>query len=330
MKKIERAGATTKSSRHRPPNLPVAICLILLQLTGCAIQQGPDAMRASWLGYNEAVQNSEQRELLLNLVRLRYTDAPEFLGISSISTQMSFQAGASIGGDFGNVENSNSAFVSPAIFVGYSETPTITFTPLRNREFTRQLVAPVELDSLYLLTQYGYRLRYQEELAESFFTVDRSHFVLAVGERAWDNPDFANLTRLLGLPPRQATYEIDPGPIDMEELNGHLSVATRSVLGTMAYLTNTVSVPESHQRHGLAGSDDNVGAMLSDILEIRVSATPVENAYLSVHYRDFWYYIGGNDIASRRTLGLLTSLMRLAIGAGGAQNVPVLTLPVSP
>ena len=68
---------------------------------------------------------------------------------------MSFQAGASIGGDFGNVENSNSAFVSPDIFVGYSETPTITFTPLRNQEFTRQLVAPVELDSLYLLTQYG-------------------------------------------------------------------------------------------------------------------------------------------------------------------------------
>ena len=176
----------------------------------------------------------------------------------------------------------------------------------------------------------GYRLDYQEESAEYFFTVDRSHFVLAVDERARDNPDFADIARLLGLPPRQATYEIDPGPIDMEELNGHLSVATRSVLGTMAYLSNAVSVPESHQRQGLASSNGNVGSMLSDILEIRVSATPVENAYLSIPYKDFWYYIAGNDIASRRTLGLLTSLMRLTMGAGGAQIVPVLTLPVSP
>ena len=154
--------------------------------------------------------------------------------------------------------------------------------------------------------------------------------MLAVDERARDDPDFADIARLLGLPPRQATYEIDPGPIDLEKSNGHLSVATRSVLGTMAYLSNAVSVPESHQRHGFAKSNDSVGSTLSDILEIRVSAMPVENAYLSIPYMDFWYYIAGNDIASRRTLGLLTSLMRLTIGAGGAQNVPVLTLPFSP
>lgn len=77
-------------------------------------------MRASRIEYNEAVQGSDQRELLLNLVRLRYTEAPEFLAISGISTQMSFDAGASIGGDFGD--------------------------------------ADVELDSLYLLARDGWGL----------------------------------------------------------------------------------------------------------------------------------------------------------------------------
>ncbi len=113
-------------------------------------------MRVSRLEYNEAVQISEQRELLLNLVRLRYTDPPEFLAISSISTQMNFEAGASVGGVFGEVEESNSAFLSPGASVGYSESPTITFVPRRDSEFTRQLVAPVELDNVYLLTQYGW------------------------------------------------------------------------------------------------------------------------------------------------------------------------------
>lgn len=102
------------------------------------------------------VKVSDQRELVLNLVRLRYSDAPEFLAINGISTQMNFQASASIGGDFGEVEDSDSAFVSPGAAVGYSETPTITFTPQRDQAFTRQLISPVELDSVYLLTQYGW------------------------------------------------------------------------------------------------------------------------------------------------------------------------------
>jgi len=151
MSSVEWAGATVFTSR---PCL-TWLGLVSFFLAGCAVH-GPDAMRASRLAYNESVQVSDQRELVLNLVRLRYSDAPEFLAINGISTQMNFQASASIGGDFGEVEDSNSAFVSPGASVGYSETPTITFTPQRDQEFTRQLVAPVELDSVYLLTHYGW------------------------------------------------------------------------------------------------------------------------------------------------------------------------------
>jgi hypothetical protein len=67
--------------------------------------------------------------LASGLVRLRYTEAPEFLAISGISTQMSFDAGASIGGEFGEAGGDDLAFVSPGASLGYSESPTITFVP---------------------------------------------------------------------------------------------------------------------------------------------------------------------------------------------------------
>ena len=409
---MERAGAAR--SRRRPPILSSAVCVCLLLVTGCAVQQGPNAMRATWLGYNEAVQNSEQRELLLNLVRLRYTDAPEFLAISGISTQMSFSAGASLSGDFGTAGNSTSAFVTPDVFVGYSETPTISFVPRRDQEFTRQLIAPIELDSLYLLSSYGwgidrvfrlivrdlnglsnqlsragtsaagvqsilrfrdvvsclrrveesdligigvqsrretlsadlseervtpeailkaleagYRLRYQEDVESYVFTVEQPHYVLFVDIDAWQQSCLSDAADRLRISSDREHYEIDPGSI-MSDADGLLSIRTRSLLGAMAYLSNAVDVPEIHKQSGLADENDSAASTVNDILQVRVSASPIDNAFLSVPYRGFWFYIAEDDMTSRRSLGLLTSLARLTIGAGGAQHVPILTLPVSP
>lgn len=389
------------------------VCLGLAQVTGCTLR-GPDTMRVSRLEYNEAVQISEQRELLLNLVRLRYTDPPEFLAISSISTQMNFEAGASVGGVFGEVEESNSAFLSPGASVGYSESPTITFVPRRDSEFTRQLVAPVELDNVYLLTQYGwgidrvlrliasdvnglqnvisresprafqmetlkefaevtsslgqleqarlisiaveqrqeilsapipadslgpndllsaaeagYRWELQENPPAYLLSRPRQHYVLRVDPAAWDTSGFSETARLLGLPEGHASYEIDPSDGVSDGAGGRIRLATRSVLGTMAYLSSAVSVPGIHESQGSTTRGGGLEASLNDLLKIHVSEGPAEGAYLSVQYRGFWFWVDDNDLASKRTLGLLTSLIRLTISAGGAQNVPILTLPVS-
>ena len=60
-------------------------CGLIILTVGCSM--GPNAMRASRLMYNDSLQQTERRELLLNLVRLRYAESPEFLGVSSISTR---------------------------------------------------------------------------------------------------------------------------------------------------------------------------------------------------------------------------------------------------
>lgn len=88
------------------------ICALILQFAGCTLF-GPEVAFTTRLAYNDVVHASEQSELLLNLVRLRYLEAPEFLAMSAIASQMTFEAGASVSGDFGRVESANSAFIAP-------------------------------------------------------------------------------------------------------------------------------------------------------------------------------------------------------------------------
>ncbi len=386
---------------------PLVLAALFLLQNGCA-QFGPDAMRASRLNYNEAVQVSDQRELLLNLVRLRYTDAPEFLEISGISTQMNFEASASIGGDFGEVEDANSAFVTPGASVGYSESPTITFLPRRDKDFTKQLVAPIELDALYLLNNYGWGLdrtfllianelngigdittrestsligkdeytfqefinTLQQLASEHLIQVDihhrntivsdnipfesvsiddhlkiteagyqlrlkadktgyklsqkNIHYVLSVDERAWSRPEFEVICRILNIQPNQSFYDIDLKGNNQPQ---SIRLATRSVLGVMAYLSAAVSVPDDHKH--LVDSASITNSVVENYLKIEVAETIGDEMYLPVNYRGYWFYINDGDLESKRTFGLLTSLIRLTISAGGAQNVPILTLPVS-
>ena len=399
--RMERAVAATGALR--PPTL--CLGLVLLSLSGCTLH-GPDATGVSRLAYNEAVRVSEQRELLLNLVRLRYTEAPEFLSISGISTQMRFDASASLGGQVGDDGAGDVALASPGVAIGYSESPTITFIPQRDSDFTRQLVAPVEIESLYLLSRYGWGLdrillliaseindisnavsreadrgrsdelrrfralvasirqleterlirieaqrrrdavsppipdgllsagdmlsaaqdgfRLEQRPAGYVLTEERTHFVLAVDPRSWQREEVGALLRELGLPPRRPAYEIDGG---YGPSGDAIRLVTRSVLGTMAYLSNAVAVPTEHAE--LVAPADGIGAALGVLLKVHVSARPVDTAYLAVRHRGYWFYVDDRDVESKRTMGLLTSLVRLTVSAGGAQNVPILTLPVS-
>lgn len=53
---------------------------------GCS-SLGPGVLHESRLQYNEAVKTTSEKELLLNIVRLRYTDTPSSVAISAIAAQ---------------------------------------------------------------------------------------------------------------------------------------------------------------------------------------------------------------------------------------------------
>ncbi len=123
---------------------PGVVSLVVGLMTISCASLGPNKLQSSHLNYNKAVQKAQMEEDLLNIVRLRYIDMPVSLSVSSISAQATFSVGT--GGEFGLVEDEPSANITP--FIGYSDRPTITFTPYQGKEFLETLAEPIPLETL--------------------------------------------------------------------------------------------------------------------------------------------------------------------------------------
>ena len=123
---------------------------------GCAV--GPRAVEQSRLRYNEAVKTTTEEQLLLNIVRLRYTDTPSSLSITSIAEQrevvaglkaMPFFTSAAAGNAFGGYRGT----VLPQLEFTGANRPTLSYTPLDDQEFTRRLFTPITLEGTAYLAK---------------------------------------------------------------------------------------------------------------------------------------------------------------------------------
>src|SRR5689334_19237501 len=64
--------------------------VLLLAVTGCA-SIGPGTVPRDRLDYIAAVADSWKEQTLLNIVRMRYGDAPAFVDVSSVISSYAFQ-----------------------------------------------------------------------------------------------------------------------------------------------------------------------------------------------------------------------------------------------
>jgi hypothetical protein len=398
----------------------ILIAMTPIIMVGCGL--GPSMMRADRLTYNDAIQFTERQELLLNIVRLRYNEGPEFLATNAITTQFTIDLGAAAGANVGDDQQLRTELLNIGGAVGYSERPTITFTPRNEKEFTQQLISPIELEIIHLLVNYGWDIDRVLRLTTDGINGVRNHTIREDPSNNYDIQlqQFAETVKILGKLQQLGMLEISlekeetdvSGPINAEKIDlseildankdnhklvyqaqsntyqlkrvdrrlilrfsrdaieqtefrqlakrfrlssdmqayrlvnapgsqikvsettkslKELVFSTRSVLGTMAYLSQGVSVPETHIEGGLVAYDqDNASAnkILSDLFSVKVQGEEPTNTSLAIHFRGFWFYIDDNDLSSKRTIGVLNSLVRLKIQAAGAQNIPVLTLPV--
>ncbi len=134
----------------------LTLILIPLALAGCGAHLGPKSLPGARISYNEAISRSWNEQMLLNLVRLRYRDNPQFLEVAGVTTQLTFEAAAGAGGDFDLGAGGDSAGAS--LGVAYTETPTISYTPLHGTAFAQRVLAPFEPRVLTLLSQSGWSI----------------------------------------------------------------------------------------------------------------------------------------------------------------------------
>ncbi len=125
--------------------------LFLFMLSGCS-KLTTGVIHRSRTDYNMVLQRTDNEQLLLNLVRLRYRDRPFFLETSSISSQFVFSpklradlsAGTALSGSISGD-------------VGYEERPTVSYTPLQGESFLQRVMSPVSWETIELLDNVGWR-----------------------------------------------------------------------------------------------------------------------------------------------------------------------------
>ena len=120
---------------------------------GCTTA-GPRALRTGRVAYNEVVNQTNNEQLLLNLVRLRYRDTPLFLGVAGISTQYALEASA--GADISGSDGEGFESYGGSLGIGYAEKPTISFSPLQGEKYVTEMLSPISAETIALLFHSGW------------------------------------------------------------------------------------------------------------------------------------------------------------------------------
>lgn len=126
-----------------------------LFLSACS-SFGPKRVALDRFDYNEAIAHSTNEQMLINLVRLRYSEVPVFLALNSVVTQYFYTGSIGVGGSAGASSGDPAWSVGGDIRALYAERPTITYNPLRGDEFARQLLAPLTSEMVFSLVQSGW------------------------------------------------------------------------------------------------------------------------------------------------------------------------------
>ena len=146
----------TKEFKPRPGTWPTILTFILLVfiIAGCEVL-GPRSIKSGRSDYNEAINKTDVEQLLLNIVRMRSNDRPYFLEIANITSVAEMEAGIGAEGQFNET--------LPDTYIGrgslrYLQRPTIIYQPLTGEKFVRQLLEPVDLNTILLLRLSGWEM----------------------------------------------------------------------------------------------------------------------------------------------------------------------------
>lgn len=134
-----------------------AIGLICLLATSCTPKVSYHNLQDDSVGFNEAVKRGFDKQLLMNIVRLRYRDTPTFLEVNTISSSYDFKR--TLGSTFETgTDDVTSIGWRPSFSIEYNEKPTTIFAPLQGKTYVDRMLTPVPFDTILLLNSSGWNL----------------------------------------------------------------------------------------------------------------------------------------------------------------------------
>jgi hypothetical protein len=136
------------------------------------------------------------------------------------------------------------------------------------------------------------------------------------------------LKKLLNLAPEADEYRLIYGRVPQSQKD--LAILSRSIMEIMLELSTYIDVPQKDLNQGrilptLPRTVEENGG-IPQLIRIYSSDQMPPDAYLSVLYRDYWFYIDDKDPRSKGMLTFLLILFSLA-ETGGPTQSPLLTIP---
>ena len=134
--------------------VPIFLVATVLLLSGCT-GIGPGTVTRDRFDYVTSISESWKRQMLLNLLKVRYSDAPVFMDVASVINAYELTGEVNLNGQVAVIGRGDQ-FVSGGALGRYSDKPTITYQPLSGDKFTRSLMLPIPISGILFLIQSGY------------------------------------------------------------------------------------------------------------------------------------------------------------------------------
>jgi hypothetical protein len=146
--------------------------------------------------YSTAVADSWKEQLLLNIVKTRFGDAPAFLEVASVVSGYTLERGVNLGGQFSPQSMRGDTFAGGGVAGKYTDRPTISYSPMTGERYARSLMAPVPLESVIFVMQGGASA--DSLLALLAQSIEGKQNLSILGEQVEAaDPQFTRLLRLL-------------------------------------------------------------------------------------------------------------------------------------
>jgi hypothetical protein len=139
--------------------------------------------------------------------------------------------------------------------------------------------------------------------------------------------DIRKAKKLLRLNPDEHEFHLVFGPVAASDRE--IAVQTRSLLQVMSEVGGQADLPDSDIAEGRAtpGVAQQTGETKS-IRFVHIHSAPekAKDAYLSVRYRDHWFWIDDRDLKSKQSFAFLLLIFALA-DTGEKRALPLITIP---
>lgn len=343
--------------------------LIMILATACT-NIGPSSIARDRFDYVTSVSESWKRQMLLNLLKIRYADAPVFMDIASVINSYELAGEVNLLGQLARV-NSGDQIAGINATGRYADKPTITYQPLAGDKFTRSLMLPIPVPSILYLVQSGYPAdlvlricvdsvsglqnsyggagRQQAgdpKFRELIEAVRDSQVLGGLGMKVKSVHDrqavviflrplkdkaivesFRKFRELLGLSATAGEFTVVYGTYP--ENNTEIAILSRSILQVLTDLASGIDVPETDvaegRVYGLQRTPEQK-RMFPPLIVVRTGPAAPGDAYVSVSYRNRWFWIDDRDKQSKQIFNFMMFVFSLT-DTGAQQAAPLLTIP---